>query len=203
MKQQDLTHKQQRKQLRRVLREKRRNLGRSQQLCAEQQLARQIRRHPVFLRSKRIACYMADDGEISTASILRVAQKMGKHCYLPILHPLKENRLWFGRLRRGDVLTINYFGLEEPPAERATLKPWAIDLVLMPLVGFDRNGSRLGMGGGFYDRTFAFNKTGCRPHRPVLMGVAHSCQEIESLSVEPWDVQLDYIATEKELIRIS
>lgn len=197
------SNKQHRKQLRQDLRQKRRNLTRAQQRNAAQQLAKQIRQHPVFLRSKRIACYMADDGEISMTFVMDVLEKMGKQCYLPILHPLRQNLLWFGKFRRGDRLSVNYFGLEEPPADKHTLKSWAIDLVLMPLVGFDRRGHRLGMGGGFYDRTFAFKKTNSRPHQPVLMGVAHSCQEVETLSVESWDVPLDYIVTESEVIKIS
>jgi len=202
-----------RKKLRKQLRETRRALNPSQQRLASQQLARKLRTHPVFLRSKHIALYMADDGEIDMRYVINTIEKMGKQCYLPILHPLKHNILWFGSYRNGDILMANRFGLAEPPCDKKIFPAWALDLVLMPLVGFDRKGNRLGMGGGFYDRTFSFKKNFSqkkeshqkntrRPKFPTLMGVAHHCQELTQLSNESWDVQLDYIVTDKEIITV-
>lgn len=193
-----------RKQLRKQLRVKRRALTPSQQQQAAQQVVKKLRAHPVFLRSKHISLYIADDGEIDMHYVIRAAEEMGKWCYLPILHPLKKNTLWFGRYCSGDALLANRFGLAEPYSDVKIFPAWALDLVLMPLVGFDRKGNRLGMGGGFYDRTFSFkSKFTERARCPVLMGVAHQCQEVTELQGESWDVVLDYIATDKEIITAS
>jgi len=202
-----------RKKLRKQLRENRRALNPSQQQFAAQQLARNLRTHPVFLRSKYIALYMANDGEIDMRYVINAIEKMGKQCYLPILHPLKHNTLWFVSYRHGDILMTNRFGLSEPSSNKKIFPVWALDLVLMPLVGFDRKGNRLGMGGGFYDRTFSFKKNlqkkqeshqqnTRRPKSPVLIGVAHHCQELTQLSNESWDVLLDYVVTDKEIITV-
>jgi 5-formyltetrahydrofolate cyclo-ligase len=191
-----------RKDLRKTLRAKRKALTPSQQQQAAQQLVQRLRSHPVFLRSQHISFYMADDGEMNLRLLMQAVVAMGKQCYLPVLHPLKEGELWFSAYCEGDVLVKNRFGLEEPPVDKKHFPAWALDLVLMPLVGFDRLGNRLGMGGGFYDRTFAFVKNTSRPKVPVLMGIAHSCQEVESLKSESWDVTLDYIATDREVIQI-
>jgi 5-formyltetrahydrofolate cyclo-ligase len=192
-----------RKSLRKQLRTARRALSLAQQRRASEQVARRISSHPVFLRSQHIALYMAEDGEIDVQLLIRIAERMSKRCYLPVLHPLGHNHLWFARYKTGDYLRKNYFGLAEPTVDKTCLKPWALDLVLMPLVGFDRHGNRLGMGGGFYDRTFAFlNHTPRnKPHAPVLMGVAHQCQETTGLTREAWDVAFNYVATDKEIIK--
>jgi 5-formyltetrahydrofolate cyclo-ligase len=189
--------------LRKQLRTARRALSRAQQRCASEQLARRISSHPVFLRSQHIALYMAEDGEIDVQLLILIAERMGKRCYLPVLHPLGHNHLWFARYQSGNHLRKNYFDLAEPTIDKTRLKPWALDLVLMPLVGFDRKGNRLGMGGGFYDRTFAFlNHTPRnKPRAPVLMGVAHQCQETAGLKREAWDVAFNYVATDKEIIK--
>ncbi len=79
---------------------------------------------------------------------------------------------------------------------------WTLDIILLPLVGFDRYGNRLGMGGGFYDRTLA-RLNHCDMKRPLLIGLAHHCQEVEQLQTQSWDIPLDIIATDKELIRIN
>jgi len=189
--------------LRKQLRTVRRALSRSQQRRASEQLTRLVSSHPVFLRSQHIALYMAEDGEIDVQLLIRIAEHMGKRCYLPVLHPLGHKQLWFARYKTGDHLRKNYFDLAEPTIDKTRLKPWALDLVLMPLVGFDRSGNRLGMGGGFYDRAFAFlNHTPHnKPRAPVLMGVAHQCQEITGLTREAWDVAFNYVATDKEMIK--
>ena len=193
-----------RKSLRRELRAKRRALTRAQQRRASEQLVRRLAIHPVFLRSQYISFYMAEDGEIDVQLVMMAAERMGKTCYLPVLHPLGNKTLWFTRYRPGDHLRKNYFDLAEPTIDKKRIAPWALDLVLMPLVGFDRRGNRLGMGGGFYDRTFGFrNRTArVKPRSPVLMGIAHQCQEVAGLTREAWDVALDYIATDGEVIAV-
>lgn len=196
----DLGNADLRKEMRKTLRAKRKTLTPAQQKTAAQQLVKNLRSHPIFLHNQHIAFYKANDGEMDLHLLMQAATSMGKRCYLPVLHPLKEGEMWFSAYCEGDVLVKNRFGLEEPPADKKHFPAWALDLVLMPLVGFDRRGNRLGMGGGFYDRTFAFVKNTSRPKIPVLMGVAHQCQEVESLNRESWDISLDYIATDREVL---
>lgn len=181
------------RQLRRTLRAHRRQLTPIAQKVAAQRMARAALRQPWFIRAKHIAFYIAADGELDPMPLLRQAAARGKHVYLPVLRP--GNRLWFGAYRVGMRMRLNRFGIPEP-AERAWRAPWALDLVLLPLVGFDRRGGRLGMGGGFYDRTFAFWRRGGRP-LPKLLGLAHHFQEVDQLPREPWDVPLAAVITDR------
>jgi 5-formyltetrahydrofolate cyclo-ligase len=94
----------------------------------------------------------------------------------------------------------NRYGIPEPVAPGELLEPFQLDLVLVPLLGFDRRGHRLGHGGGYYDRSFAFLNEQVRPTEPLLVGIAYDFQELEIVNEEPWDVALDFIATNRELI---
>lgn len=185
---------------RRDLRQRRRQLSAAQQRRASAQLARVLRQRLEFRRARRIAFYLASDGEIDPAPLLAFAHTAGKACYLPVLHPLGANRLHFVRYRPGQRLASNKFGIAEPRLQTAADTPaWALDIIFLPLVGFDRQGHRLGMGGGFYDRTLAF-KRHRRASTPLLIGLAHSLQELGTITAAPWDVPLDAIATEREYI---
>lgn len=193
--------KQQRKQLRKQLRAARRALSPAQQKSSAKGLSRQLRSFLPLMRSQHIAFYLPNDGEIDARPLISFLERCGKQCYLPRLHPDGSNRIFFIRWRAGEPLQKNHLGIPEPLIHQQKLPAWALQTVLMPLVGFDRNGNRLGMGGGFYDRTFAFKKI--RPHgRPLLIGLAHGVQEVSSLAAESWDMPLDVIATEKELLRV-
>lgn len=191
------------RQLRRQMRARRRALTPAQQRRSAQALARQLQRMPAFIRSRKIALYLPNDGEIDPRPLAKKAWRMGKHCYLPVLHPLKPRQLIFIRYRPDTPLYPNRFGIPEPDLRRHSwLAPESLDLVLLPLVAFDREGGRLGMGGGFYDSTFAFkNRTLPRKTKPQLVGLAHSCQEAESVARETWDIPLSAIVTERELIQ--
>lgn len=191
------------RQLRQQMRARRRALSPAQQRHSALALARQLTTLPAFVRSRKIALYLPNDGEIDPRPLAQKAWRMGKHCYLPVLHPLKKRQLAFIRYQPHTRLYPNRFGIPEPDLRRHTwLATECLDLVLLPLVAFDREGGRLGMGGGFYDCTFAFKQRSW-PHRvkPHLVGLAHSCQETESVVREAWDLPLSSIATERELIR--
>jgi 5-formyltetrahydrofolate cyclo-ligase len=191
-----------RKALRKSLRAARRALTPFQQKQAARGLLRQMRTCLPLLSSRRIAFYWPNDGEIDTRLLVDWLMSMGKTCYLPRLYPDGQNRVWFLRYQPGMSLQRNGMGLQEPPVRSPCCPPWALDVVLMPLVGFDRQGNRLGMGGGFYDRTFAFRKrAGC--HRPLLIGVAHTLQEVPSIHVQGWDVPVDAIATDRKVLWLS
>jgi 5-formyltetrahydrofolate cyclo-ligase len=187
-----------RSELRRALRAERRSLTVAEQRRHAALLARVLRKHPAFLRARRIGAYLSSDGELDLADLLSLAQTRHKRCYLPVLRPHPKKKLWFVRYRSGDRLTANVYGIPEPRLRNRHIRlPWALDILLMPLVGFDAAGNRLGMGGGYYDRTLAYLLQRRRWRRPTLIGVAHECQRVERLAPAPWDVPLDLVATEK------
>ncbi len=183
------------------MRRGRRALSPSQQSQAAARLCRLLSRDPDFIRADRVAFYLASDGEISPQPLLELALKMGKRCYLPVLHPIRHNRLWFVRYRPGCPMQRNRFGIDEPHDKLNPRVPaWSLDLVLLPLVAFDPQGGRLGMGGGFYDRSFAF-KTRQTRRSPTLIGLAHELQKVERLPLASWDIPLAGIASDRRLYR--
>ena len=186
--------------LRLELRARRNALNPTQQTQASLHLLRQLMQVPQFMRARNVALYMANDGEIDPEPVIRQLWKMDKHSYLPVLRPGKSRELWFVEYTPGALLTKNRFGIPEPDFRTQHKMPaQLLDVVLMPLVGFDRSGARLGMGGGFYDATFAF-KQKKNTGKPALIGLAHACQEVESLTTANWDIPLFAIATDREII---
>ncbi|MBE0485352.1 5-formyltetrahydrofolate cyclo-ligase [Marinobacter sp.] len=190
-----------RSELRKLLRRKRRALSFDQQQQASEQLALNLLKHPDLLRARHIGIYLPNDGEIDPQLYIDLGRRRGTHFYLPILHPIHPGKLVFGPYDEGVELTANRFGIPEPPFPTARRRPaWALHAVLFPLVGFDEQGGRLGMGGGFYDRTFAFSRL--RPAMaPKLIGLAHDFQKVASLPVEPWDVPLHGVVTDAACYR--
>jgi len=111
----------------------------------------------------------------------------------------ESNLLSFAPWAPGAPLRHNRYGIPEP--ERGEmLAPDELDVVLLPLLGFDRSGNRLGMGAGYYDRSFEFLREATRPSRPVLVCIGYHFQEVPPMTAEPWDVRLDFVATDRELI---
>lgn len=190
-----------RKALRKELRSARRALTPAQQKRAGAQLFRQLAQHPLFVRSRHIAFYLANDGEINPELLMRHARRLGKSCYLPVISGWPRRGMRFQRVVSGQRWRRNRFGIAEPSlATGRQTPPWRLDLVMMPLVGFDREGNRLGMGGGYYDRTFAYLNRRRNWRAPHLLGLAHACQKVEALPVASWDIPLDGIATDAECI---
>ena len=188
------------KQLRSQLRGRRHALNPTQQMQASMLLLRHLLKLPQFMRARNVALYIANDGEIDPDPIARQLWKMEKHCFLPVLRPDKRKDLWFVEYTPDALLAKNRFGIPEPDFRtQHRMSAQLLDVVLMPLVGFDRSGARLGMGGGFYDATFAFKQkklTG----KPALIGLAHACQQVDSLATDAWDIPLFAIVTDKEII---
>jgi len=188
-----------RPQLRRMLRNARRALTPSEQRKAAQGVYRQLAQHPLFRRAKHISLYLPTDGEIDPRLLLRAAQRRGKATYLPVLSAWPRTKMVFQRVRPGDKLLPNRFRILEPRVNaRRQRKVWALDLVLLPLVGFDDVGGRLGMGGGFYDRSLAYLARRQSWRKPTLLGLAHECQKVERLAQASWDVPLAGTVTDKQ-----
>ncbi len=140
-----------------------------------------------------LAGYWATDGELPL-HIVQLRLPTNWIWCLPVILPGKQLR--FAPWRGGDPLASNQYGIPEPMlSPDACLTPEAMHVVIVPVVGFTRTGMRLGMGGGYYDASFAFRKT--RPAPPLLIGAAYTCQELEHLEAADWDVRLDAIATER------
>ena len=192
--------------LRRRHRSARRRLSASQQWLHAEAVRRLFLTSHLAWRSRRIAAYLSVDGEVNLRPLLGSLQRMGKLLALPVIERSLQageregsasrrssNRMSFFAHRPEAPLTRNRFGIEEPPPGAPWINTRALDLVLAPLVAFDHQGNRLGMGGGFYDRHF-----GALPERlrPLLVGVAHEVQRVDLLRTAPWDVPLDGILTE-------
>ena len=184
--------------LRRQLRQARRQLSPTQQRLAARDLYRQLAQHPVFRRARHIAFYLPNDGEIDPRPLMLEAQRRGKAIYLPVLNAWPRTRMVFQRIMPNERLRPNRFGIAEPAFRpNRQRRIWTLDLVLMPLVGFDEEGGRLGMGGGFYDRSLAYRGRRKNGHKPTLLGLAHECQKVDRLPLEPWDVSLQATVTDQ------
>ena len=184
-------------QLRKLLRSKRRSLSSSQQIQAAQQLYQQLAQHQLFRRAQHVAFYLASDGEIDPALLMREAWRRGKHVYLPVLARWPKTTMVFQRVRPIQQWEKNRFGILQPRwcvADQRSI--WALDAVFLPLVGFDQQGGRLGMGGGFYDRCFAQLHQRNHLTIPQRIGLAHACQQVEQLPVASWDVPLHAVVTD-------
>ncbi|QQE88460.1 5-formyltetrahydrofolate cyclo-ligase [Azotobacter chroococcum] len=187
-----------RAQLRRLLRERRRALAPQRQRQAARRLYRQLAQHPLFRRCRHVALYLPNDGEIDPGLLLDAAQRRGKATYLPVLNAWPATRMVFQRIHPGEALHLNRFRIREPRPNRARQrKIWTLDLLLMPLVGFDCEGGRLGMGGGFYDRSLAYRTRHKYCRKPALLGLAHECQKVDRLALASWDVPLEATVTDK------
>ncbi|WP_225775840.1 5-formyltetrahydrofolate cyclo-ligase [Pseudomonas sp. Marseille-Q5115] len=186
-----------RNQLRKRLRDARKALAPAQRRAAARGLYRQLSHHPLFRRARSVALYLPNDGEIDPRPLLRSAQRRGKHTYLPVLSPWPRTHMVFQRVRPGERLRANRFGIAEPMrCPRRQRRIWALDLVLLPLVGFDEQGGRLGMGGGFYDRSLAYRARRVTWRKPTLLGLAHECQKVDRLQQASWDVPLQGTVTD-------
>jgi 5-formyltetrahydrofolate cyclo-ligase len=153
---------------------------------------------PAYRDARRLAVYIAVDAELDPGPLLASARADGKEAYLPVISTSGDRFLHFQAYAAGTPLRPNIYRIPEPVNDpRSALRPADLDLVLAPLVAFDSRGHRLGMGGGYYDRSFAFLKD---PHirKPLLIGLAYECQKVASLPAESWDVPLAGVVTEQQ-----
>ncbi|WP_210082040.1 5-formyltetrahydrofolate cyclo-ligase [Pantoea endophytica] len=185
-----------RQDIRQHVRHLRRNLTSEQQEQAADQLAEHAINIAPIANAQRIALFLSVDGEINTRPLIAKLWQQKKQVYLPVLHPFSPGNLLFIRYTPETPLTPNKLRIPEPPldiTQLATLDQ--LDLMLVPLVAFDYAGQRLGMGGGFYDRTLQ----NWQQHGFLPVGIAHDCQRVEALPVAAWDVPLPAILTPSKL----
>lgn len=151
-----------------------------------------------FHHSQHIACYYPLEDEFDCLPIIEKVWAADKQCYLPFVTSKTEKVLDFVNYHSGDKLQPNRYKILEPTQVRKIALD-DLDVVLLPLVGFDQQGNRLGMGGGYYDRTFEMIRQ--QQHKKCyLIGLAYEVQEVAELPCDPWDVGLDVVITEKRVV---
>lgn len=185
-------------EIRQHIRKLRQNLPIDTQQQHSNALCQHIIKHRSYRNSEHIAGYLANDGEIDPSPLIEHAWFSGKKVYLPALSPIK-NSLYFAPYKEDTRFKHNRFNIAEPICPPSDwIKACQLNLLLLPLVAFDEYGNRVGMGGGFYDRTLAYLQHRRYWRKPVLMGLAHEIQKVAPLKAQHWDIPLDYIVTEKQ-----
>lgn len=180
--------------IRNANRSTRASLSTEQITDASLRVTEELWRQPYMSRCKRIAAYFAFDGEIDCRYIVEKAWQAGREIYLPVI----QNRsLAFAQYRANTPLATNQFGIPEPVCNAMQLiKPSELDVVLAPLVAFDNKGNRIGMGAGFYDRSFSFLRYRNNWTHPRLIGLAHEFQKTAEIKASSWDVPLHAAVTD-------
>ncbi len=184
--------------LRRALRAARAAVGREERGIAAAKLPGHALRQRLLARKRRIGFYMAAKNEIDLGRLLARAKGMGVDCYLPIVPGRGHRKLWFIRLGSQPAWVMNRYGIPEyrhPPARK--VRADRLDILFMPLLGFDAEGWRVGMGGGYYDASLAKPRTRRHWQKPRLIGVAFAAQEVDHIPHDPWDIPMDGVLTER------
>lgn len=177
--------------LRREMRAARAALPARQVTAAAEALRERVLALPGYAGAATVAGYVAMPGEMDPRPLMRRALDDGKSCFVPLIG---GDRLRFAPWTPDSLMAENRFGILEPVVDTAQLLlPQALALVLVPLVAFDARCNRIGMGGGYYDRSFAGHVAG---GPPLLAGVAHELQKVAEVAAQPWDVRLDCVVTE-------
>ncbi|MBV7317371.1 5-formyltetrahydrofolate cyclo-ligase [Shewanella sp. NIFS-20-20] len=181
----------QRQQMRQSLKQARAAISPQQQRASAQQAAQLtldlLKRLPI----KHLALYHTLGSELDTQPLIQLLrqQRPDCHLYLPRLHPFCHGHLLFLEYRAQTEMSRNRFGIAEPKLDCRHVRPAGqLDAILTPLVAFDKHGQRMGMGGGYYDRTLAHSQA-------ITIGFAHDVQQVATLPVEAWDQGLDYVVT--------
>lgn len=181
--------------LRQLLRRQRNNISSSDRARFDYSINQSLLRTALLLRSPQIASYLANDGEPALDLFIKACSAGPSQHHLPVL---KKQQLQFSPYSLDDELKKNCFNILEPSTKRF-LSPRLLSTILIPLVGFDHRGHRIGMGGGYYDRTLSFMLNPLCQKKPLLIGIAYSVQKIEEIKPQPWDVPLDAVITEQGL----
>ena len=160
---------------------------------ASQTICEQVIRMPAFRKSRRIACYLPTPYEVDTWPIIARGWRMQKRIFAPVTSA--DGRIVYRELVPSTNLVAADFGILEP-VDGEILPARKFDMVIVPMVAFDADHNRIGMGGGYHDRTFAFLRHRRLYCRPKLVGVAFDCQKVEKIPVNPWDIRVFCVVTE-------
>ena len=184
--------------IRNRLSEKRKSIPLFEQHQKSTQIVQRVKSFRLFKEAKEVAVYHAINGEANPRDL---TSDTNKQFYLPVLSSNESQGLEFSLINQETQYQNNKFQIPEPIRATNKIQPNSLDLVIVPLLGFDLSGNRLGMGGGFYDRCFAFKKESLL--KPFLIGFAYDFQEVEKIQAESWDIGLDAIATETRFIEFK
>ncbi|WP_297895572.1 5-formyltetrahydrofolate cyclo-ligase [Shewanella sp.] len=188
-----------RDQLRKTIRAARKSLSVAEQSQASINACQRMLDALKVNQVKHVALYLTHDGELATPPLIEALWQLGIQTYLPRLHPFNAGQLVFLHYSANTPMQPNQFGILEPKLDvRAIMPIERLDVVITPLVAFDLKGNRMGMGGGYYDRTLAnWQDKG----KPLPMGYAHDCQQVTHLPCEHWDVPLPFIITPSRVLK--
>lgn len=188
--------------IRTQIKQQRRQLSIENQQIAAHKATQLLKRQRSFTNSQHIAVYLPMNGELSPLPLVELARKTGKHIYLPVLMPFLSNRLWFAPWSPDTKMKANPFGIPEPVFHGKHLIPAnRLDLVITPLVAFDPDCHRIGMGGGYYDRTFSFLRFRQHWRSPKLIGLAYEFQKLKHIDTQAWDVPLHTVVTHERIYK--
>ena len=187
-----------RNKLRKELRTRRRDLSTSYKHFASNRITRLLMRSGWLIRGARIAIYLATPEELNLKPLIALAKRRGCTFFVPHIINARRRQMMFYRFDDESQLITHRWGIRQLATAAKPIPTRLLDVALIPTVGFDDRGHRLGMGGGFYDRHFSY-ATRARNHKPVLIGVAFACQKISAIDSQPHDIQLDAIVTENGL----
>lgn len=181
-----------RAELRKITRIKRQALTHQAQHSASLGLLEKLSTHEKVIAAKKVAIYLANDGELDAMPFIKWCWQQQKQVYVPVLHPFCAGHLLFLLFERHTVMVKNHYGINEPVLSVNKVCPLnQLDVLCTPLVAFDQSGARLGMGGGFYDRTLShWQQLNLYP-----IGLAHDCQQVDNIPTECWDIPLPEIIT--------
>jgi len=183
------------KELRNRIRLKRQQLSTEQMNLTDHQIYEQFRKHSEFQHCHKIATYLSQDNETGTEHLIEYLFENNIDVYLPKLYTDNSHRLHFSHYFKECEMVLNQYQILEP-LDDDFIQITDLDLILLPLTAFDLKGHRLGMGGGYYDRTLAQSKS----ERPLIVGLAYDFQEVEICPVEETDQAIDMILTPSRLI---
>jgi len=187
--------------LRARLLKRRREVRPGERLHAAHLVADNVARHLHLKAGWRIAVYASLPSELDSAPLIEFARSRGCRVYLPRIDRARASR-GMRFIEKSGGMRRNRLGIEEPAGGAALGARW-LDMVFLPLVAFDRHGLRLGTGGGFYDRGFAYRHWRLAWHAPPLIGVGYAFQQLERITPHAHDVRLDAVVTEEGIIRCT
>lgn len=161
---------------------------------SSEKIAERVIHAPWFQRASCVGCYLPTSAEVNTWKIIARAWRMKKRVFVPVVK--KNRRMQFRELTPNTDLRAGQWGLLEPDSGEI-VSARMLDVVVTPVVAFDEDNHRIGMGGGYFDRTFAFTRHRMHWQRPRMIGLAFACQKVAKIPPNPWDIRVFTVITEE------